>query len=125
MNDAESGTQPRKAPMGWPKLCMETQATEDVALETSHELHSPGSQTASSYTSGGGRQTRRVEGLLCRPYLGRREYGKATVEGSRPNGTRPEMGIGLAKRAGNAEGVKVPTVNRSRVDKHSPHTEEG
>ena len=35
------------------------------------------------------------------------------------------MGTGVAKSSGNAEGVKVPTVSRSRVGKHSPYAEEG
>ena len=34
-------------------------------------------------------------------------------------GPRSGMGTGLARKPGNAGGVKVPTVSRSRAGKHS------
>jgi hypothetical protein len=115
----ESETKPRK----FPKLEMlipyrRAQATRPRSPNGESLVRSPGVVDSIESCEGSGSTRRRDEFLGAE----RPEYLLATPPGSGREGSLSGMGDGLAKKRGNARGVKAPTKQCPWQEKHQRYT---
>jgi hypothetical protein len=101
-------------PVGWPRPWQGMQATETGAIQTRAWLH-PG--VADGIEQHGDVEATRQASEALGSEPERTEYGKATLSGSLREGNWLGMRAGIAKKSGNADGVKAFTaIDRERAN---------